>query len=53
MKKYESPSCEVDFIEQEKVFLDSVTASSEDWPLTPSQPFRSKSMDLWEEEEYE
>ena len=53
MKKYDSPSCEVDIIEQEKMFLASVETSSDDMPITPVQPFRSKSMGLWEEEEYE
>lgn len=50
MKQYESPSCEVDIIMQEKSFM-SVTASSDDYPVTPVQPFHSRG--LWEEDDYE
>lgn len=47
MKKYESPFCEMEIIEQEKSFL-SVTASSDDYPVTPVDPFHSRG--LWEED---
>ena len=47
MKKYESPFCEMVFVEQEKSFL-SVTASSDDYPVTPVDPFHSRG--LWEED---
>lgn len=50
MRQYESPSCEVDIIMQEKSFM-SVTASSDDYPVTPVQPFHSRG--LWEEDDYE
>ena len=50
MKQYESPSCEVDIIMQEKSFM-SVTASSDDYPVTSVQPFHSRG--LWEEDDYE
>lgn len=50
MKQYESPSCEVDIIMQEKSFM-SVTASSDDYPVTLVQPFHSRG--LWEEDDYE
>ena len=45
MKKYESPFCEMEIIEQEKSFLQSVTASSDDYPVTPSNPFSSNVME--------
>ena len=44
MKKYESPFCEMEIIEQEKSFL-SVTASSDDYPVKPSNPFSSNVME--------
>ena len=44
MKKYESHFCEMEIIEQEKSFL-SVTASSDDYPVTPSNPFSSHVME--------
>ena len=49
MKTYESPFCEMEIIEQEKSFLDgSITASSDDYQVTPVTPFRSRG--LWEED---
>ena len=49
MKTYESPFCEMEIIEQENSFLQSVTASSEDYPITPvTPPFHSRG--LWEED---
>ena len=53
MQKYASPSCEVDFIEQEKAFLASVVTTTDDYPLTPSKPFHSRSMSPWEEDDDE
>ena len=44
MKKYESPFCEMEIIGKEKTFL-SVTASSDDYPVTPSNPFSSNVME--------
>ena len=43
MKKYESPFCEMEIIEQEKSFL-SVTASSDDYPVTQVDPFHSRGL---------
>ena len=48
MKKYESPFCEMETIEQDKSFLQSVTASSDDYPVTQVDPFHSRG--LWEED---
>ncbi len=44
MKKYESPFCEMEIIEQEKSFLQSVTASSDDYPVTQVDPFHSRGL---------
>ena len=43
MKKYESPFCEMEIIEQEESFL-SVTASSDDYPVTQVDPFHSRGL---------
>ena len=51
MKIYESPFCEMEIIEQEQNFLQSVSASTDDYPVTPVQPFHSRG--LWEEDDYE
>ena len=51
MKQYEIPSCEVDIIEQEQNFLQSVEVSSDPMPSTPVQPFHSRG--FWEEDDYE
>jgi hypothetical protein len=38
----------MEIIEQEKSFLQSVPASSDDYPITPVQPFHSRG--VWEED---
>ena len=53
MKLYESPSCEVDILVQEKSFMVSNTPISDDLPVNPSHPFNSRAYGLWEEDEDE
>ena len=46
MKKYESPLCDVDWLEMESSFLTG--ASTEGYPVTPDSPFKSHVYDLVE-----
>lgn len=51
MKPYESPSCEIDIIQQEKSFVTG--ASTEGYPVTPVNPFGPYSTNTMEEDDYE
>lgn len=51
MKQYEAPLCEELLLEQEESFLTGASAGG--YPVDPVNPFRSRSRDLMEEDEYD
>ena len=53
MRKYDSPSCEVDLIMQEKSILSTTATAGDDYPITHSDPFHSRAYGLGEEDDYE